>query len=507
MAPQRQSLRQKQALKQTTSLQTIQFMKLLEMPTNRLEDEVRKALEENPALEIEPDVSYTEKHENDFEQESSGTGHDDEVKELTSESVITDDDYEDFFGTENYEDDNQYREEHQYNYDYGTMNNRSQDGNTRETIVVNDFSLQEDLLFQLSMQNISEREKTIAEYLIGNLDESGYLTQDNKTFASDLLLTYNIYTTPEEVERIITSCIQQLDPPGVGARSLKECLSLQLKKCEQIPATILAATIIDKCFEEFSKKHYEKIMNQLHINESQLKEALHEIQKLDPSPAFTLSRDEHALSYINPDFTITADGDRLQLHLNTQYIPRLQINSDFKNQYAYLNTERNIKKRAEAERFIKDNVENAQNFINTLSQREMTLYNTMWAIMQKQHAYFLSGNDMDLKPMILKDIAEEVGLDISTISRVSNSKYVQTPFGIIPLKHLFSESIGSEDISSRKVKTIIGDLIEKEDKNAPLTDDQLCAALQEKGFHIARRTVAKYREQSGFPVARLRKRI
>lgn len=506
MGLQKQSIGQKQTLKQTASQQTVQFMRMLEMPANRIEEEILKAVDENPALEIDidadiHDLNYDSPDFNDTEENAG-----DETEELRSDSRISDDDFEDFFYTEDFDSDYDYENERELDYQLRNMN-VSKDDKMNERVVVNNSSMQENLLAQLGVQNITPDDRKIAAYIIGNLDNSGYLSQDNGSIVSDLLLTYNISTTVQNIERIITHYIQTLDPPGVGARDLQECILIQLKRLAPTPSVKLAIRIIEKHFSEFCKKHYDKILSQLAIDEEELRNAVLEIHKLDPRPANNQSVTEQASAYITPDFTITMEGDQLVLTLNTQFLPKLKINKDYQQQYAYLNTERNAKIRADAEKYFKENIDNAVNFIHSLSQRELTMYNIMHTIMQKQRQYFLTGNDFHLKPMVLKDIAEIVGVDISTVSRVTNNKYVQTPFGTIPLKHLFSESIGDESISSKEVKTIIAEIIERENKNSPMTDEQICSLLSEKGYSIARRTVAKYREQSGFPVARMRKQI
>jgi len=501
MPNQKHSLEQKQLLKQKTSLQTIQFMRMVEMPTIRLEEEIRKAIDENPALEIDSESIENEYDYNDLENDYNLKVKDDEIEELNADNPINEDEIENYFnlGEEDFDD-------RELDYQLSTIN-KSKDDKTPERIVINDYSLQENLISQIGVLLLNERDRNIAEYIVGNLDDSGYLERENKAIANDLLFIYNINISVKEIEQIIKDVIQELDPPGIGARTLQECLLIQLRRKEETAAINLAKIIVAEYFGDFSKKHYEKISRQLSINENDLKTAIGEIQKLDPRPANIQSQEELASAFINPDFYITVEGDKLNLALNNSFIPKLKISKEFEQQYHFFNKEKNDKKRIDAEKFIKENVDNAKNFINTLNQRESTLYQTMYVIMQKQKKYFLSGNDEDLKPMVLKDIASIVNLDISTISRVSNSKYVQTFFGTIPLKHLFSESIGDEDISSKEVKKILSDLIEKEDKSKPLTDEQLCEKLKEKGYLIARRTVAKYREQIGIAIARLRKEL
>ena len=352
---------------------------------------------------------------------------------------------------------------------------------------------------------MDERQKQIADYLVGNLDEAGYLNSDVQTIANELLFMENLYTNAQEVEQVLTTFVQELDPPGTGARDLKECLLLQLHRLpDQTSAVHTATDIVSQCFDLFLKKRYDKIREILNLTESAVKEAVTVIKKLSPRPADDTTPLQKSAEIIHPDFTITAHDGVLSLSLNNQYVPKVRLNKEFSNEYRFLSKEESAKKREEAERFMKTYVDKANQFIGALSTREMILYNTMYAIMNHQHDYFLTGDDTKLKPMILKTIADEVNLDISTISRVSNSKYVQTDFGIIPLKHLFSEAVNKDNVSSKAIKSLLSDLIAKEDKSKPLSDDRLNELLEEKGYKVARRTIAKYREQLGIPVARLR---
>jgi RNA polymerase sigma-54 factor len=330
---------------------------------------------------------------------------------------------------------------------------------------------------------------------------------DTQNVVLDFLLTYNIQISYEEVEKILTTVIQQFEPVGVGARNIQECLILQLNLKPEIPTVVLAKNILNEHFDTFTKKQYDKLQSLLHVNGETLKSAINEILKLTPYPVFALETMDSKAKHITPDFIITIEDGKLVLNLNNYHIPKVKVNQEFKNQFELHNPHLSKEKKLEAEQFIKDNVAQAKSFIGTLSLRELVLFDTMYAIMDKQRAYFLSGDDKDLKPMILKDIATKVKLDISTVSRVSNSKYVLTPFGTIPLKHLFSESIGSEDVSSKEVKSIITELIQAENKAKPLPDEVLCSILKEKGYNIARRTIAKYREQLNIPIARLRKEL
>ena len=488
---------QQLAQKQIASQQTVQLMKMIELSNLGLEEEIRKAVDDNPALEIDHDEHEEENYNSVSPNENEE--QDDIARELDRNH--DEDPFDnDFFADDEKEDDD-FPDYRLY------ANNRSADDETREKIIAFDHSLQELLLRQLGEMSMSEQEYEIAEYIIGNLDDNGYLQRDNLTMANELLFNYNITTTPEEIERIITTYIHELEPYGIGARNLQDCLLIQLEHKDDSEAVENARIIIKDYFDAFTGKHYDKLLRQLNIDETELKEALAEIRKLDPHPASNDSLIESTTSIIVPDFIISNRDGQLELSLNNNYVPKVKINKDFTKEYRFLSQEKNDKLRADAEKFLKDNLDNANNFINLLSLREMILYNSMYAIMDMQKAYFLSGNEMDLKPMVLKDIAEKVNLDISTVSRVTSSKYVQTPFGIMLIKNLFSEAVGDEDVSSKAIKKILSEVIAQEDKSNPLPDEQLCAILKEKGYDIARRTVAKYREQLGLPVAWLRREI
>jgi len=473
------TLTQQQQLKQTAA-QTVQLMRLVELSTTNLEQEILKEVEENPALEVDNEIEIQEQEplETDLEHNF--------------------DDFEDFYDNDEYDSYNDYRLEDSH---------RLKDETYFAPTATYDNSFQENLLQQLHEFELSERDILIAEYLIGCLDENGYLLVDTQNIVMDFLLAYHLQITNDDVEKILKNVIQQLEPVGVGARNIQECLLLQLHLKDETPTVVLAKKILNEHFEVFTKKQYEKLQNLLRIEGETLKSTITEILKLHPYPVFASATLEIKSTQITPDFIITVEEGELILNLNNYHIPKLKVNQEFKNQFASYNPHLSKEKKMEAEQFIKDNVAQAKSFIGTLNLRELVLFDTMYAIMDKQRAYFLSGDDKDLKPMILKDIATTVNLDISTISRVSNSKYVQTPFGTIPLKHLFSESIGNEDVSSKEVKSSIIELIETENKAKPLTDDELCAKLKEKGYEIARRTIAKYREQLNIPVARLRREI
>ncbi|MCL1850054.1 MAG: RNA polymerase factor sigma-54 [Bacteroidetes bacterium] len=475
---QKHSLTQQQQLKQTAA-QTVQLMHLVELSTTTLEQEILKEVEENPALEIDRDPDIQE--EENLEPERN-----------------TLEDIDEFYDEGEYDSYDDYRLQN---------SNISKDEDYYFPVTSYSNSFQDDLLRQLHEYELLEKDTLIAEYIIGCLDETGYLLVDTQNIAMDFLLTYNMQITNTEVENVLKTVIQQFEPVGVGARNIQECLTLQLKQKTVTPSVEVAKKILTEHFDFFSKKQYDKLQAALHINNETLKDAINEILKLQPYPVFYSGVLDNRATQITPDFIITIEDEKLVLNLNNSHIPKLKINQEFKNQFELHYPHLSKEKKLEAELFIKDNIAQAKSFIGTLNLRELVLFNTMYAIMDKQRAYFLSGDDKDLKPMILKDIAQVANLDVSTVSRVSNSKYVQTPFGTIPLKHLFSESIGNEYISSKEVKSIIMELVENENKAKPLTDDILYNVLKERGYEIARRTIAKYREQLHIPVARLRKEI
>lgn len=502
--PTKLSQEQKTVQRQIATQQTIRLMQLVELPYASLEQEIQKEVDENPALEsyiddVDERVDALEENPSP-EYDENGDPLDLSQQQLSDEEIFKEDYYRD-------DDLDDYPTEREIENRIRRLNAPEESGSADRMGVFHN-SMQEQWQLQLGEMNMTERELLIAQYLTGNLDDDGYFTMDMQAVVNEMLYMNNLYTNVEEVEEVLTCFVQELDPPGVGARNLRECLLLQIRRLPHDDEDVkLAEIILDKCFEQFAKKHYDKIQQMLSISEEQLKRALAVIRKLDPRPADSGSPLEKNADVIRPDFTITANNGKLSLTLNNQYVSKVRINKEFSNAYRFLTKEASEKKRAEAERFMREYVERGEQFIGILTTREMILYNTMYAIMQHQKAYFLSGDDADLKPMILKTIAQEVNLDVSTVSRVSNSKYVQTDFGIIPLKHLFSEAVNDEDVSSKEIKRILTDLIEAEDKKSPLADEKLCDLLKERGYNIARRTVAKYREQLDIPVARLRKEI
>ena len=483
---------------------TLQLMHLVELPYASLEQEIRNTVDDNPALEIYDDnAGETDNHEAFSPEEYDANG---DPLELSNDQLPDDEIFKEDYYRDNDDYDDGFSDLQLENYISKLNAPDELPRNPKSDIYYE--SLHERWQLQLDEMDMTERQAQIATYLVGTLDDSGYLHADLQAIVNELLYTENVQTNVEEVEYVLTHFVQELDPPGTGARNLQECLLLQIDRIpDHTPAHQTARVLITDYFDLLTKRHYDKILSAMEISDRELKAALEVVQKLDPRPAAQDTPLQKNADIIIPDFTITNSDGRLILTLNNQYVPKVRINKEFSNEYRFLSKEEYDRRKAEAERFMKKYVDDGLQFIKTLSLREMLLYNTMYAIMQHQRDYFMSGDDKDLKPMILKTIAQEVGADISTISRVSNSKYVQTDFGIIPLKHLFSEAVNDDDVSSKEIKKILGDLIEAEDKKKPLSDDKICAMLNEKGYNIARRTVAKYREQMGIPVARLRKEL
>ena len=475
-------------LNQKLSPQQIQLMKLIQLPTIDFEQKIKQELEENPALEIRD-------NSNDVLDEDFSNSNEDE---LNNESIDDDDiNIEDYI---NYDDTPAYK------LSYNTNN----DSENSEIPFASGISFTEYLLNQLNTLRLNDDEAKIAEFLVGSIDNSGYLRQNTDEIIDDLAFTQNIDVSIEKLKKIL-SIVQQLDPPGVGAQSLQECLILQLKMKPSNKQINLATNIIENSFDQFSKKHFNKLIVKYDINENELKAAIIEIEKLNPKPGNSYSNDEKPIEQIIPDFKIEISNNSLVLTLNNRNNPVLKISNHYNEMLKGYKLDKNkTKSQREAVQFIKQKLDSAKWFIDAVKQRQETLYVTMSAIMEYQEEYFLSGDEKQMKPMILKDIAEKIEMDISTISRVANSKYVDTPYGTKLLKEFFSESMttqSGEEISTIEIKKILETIIEKENKRAPQTDEKLVKLLQEKGYKIARRTVAKYREQLNIPVARLRKEI
>jgi RNA polymerase sigma-54 factor len=472
-----------QKLEQRLSPQQIQLMKLLQVPTMELDQRIKQEIEENPALE---------------------EGADEVDDEFDNQEDDYDDDSDDEFDLSDYLDDDA--------ADYKTQaNNSSKDDEERVIPLSGEQSFQEKLTEQLHLLDLDDKQFMIADVLIGNLDESGYLNRDLEAIVDDLAFALNVDTTEKEVEEILM-LIQELDPAGVGARNLQECLLLQIKRKQDGDIVrFTALKILENHFEEFTKKHYEKISKKLEIEDEDLKEAIDEILRLNPKPGGSMRESAKNYQQIIPDFILFENDGRLELSINGRNAPELKVSKEYESMLrSYAEGAKSSKADKEAVTFVRQKLDSAKWFIDAIKQRQQTLLLTMDAIRHYQEAYFLTGDETTLKPMILKDIADMVGLDISTISRVANSKYVQTNFGIYPLKYFFSESLSTdsgEEVSTREVKKILSDAIESEDKRNPLTDEKLMELLNEKGYNIARRTVAKYREQLNLPVARMRKEL
>lgn len=483
-----QSLQQK--LLQKLSPQQILLMKLLQIPSMALEQRIKQEIEENPVLELDDDYESAGDTE-DFGETEKESG-DDVQNDIDINDYLSDDDAP------------------SYRLNAG---NTSSNDEHRETPMIADTGFHESLILQLELQDLSPQEYIIGKTIIGNLDESGYLQRDLNAMVDDLAFTQGITTTLEEITQML-KIVQNFEPSGVAARSLQECLILQLKRLSPTPAVKLAIVILDRCFEDFSKKHYDKILKRTHSDEEDLRDAINEILKLNPKPGSAFSHSSGDNQYIIPDFIVESKDGELELFINQRNMPELRLNRTYTEMLETYNENKNKKERNDSQRdavvFIKQKIDSARWFIEAIKQRQETLYVTMKAIMDYQRKYFLDGDETQLRPMILKDIAEKVNLDISTISRVANSKYVQTPYGTFQLKSFFSESIQNEqgeEISTREIKKILSDCIVAEDKSKPLTDEELTIILKEKGYPIARRTVAKYREMLNIPVARLRKEI
>jgi len=483
----KQSFQQK--LLQKLSPQQIQLMKLLQVPTVELEQRIKEEMEVNPALE--------EGEDND------GEDNQDEQEETWEESDKSD--AEEDFNFADYMDDD---DTPSYKLN---ISNKSADDEEKSMPFAAGSTFRDLLEQQLSMRNITERQEQLAKTVIGNLDDDGYLRREIDNISDDLAFSQNVIATPEELNEILR-LIQELDPAGVGARSLQECLILQLKrKDHNYPSVRIAHQVLSEHFESFTKKHYDRITKRLEISDEDLKVAITEITKLNPKPGNSMIDSAKTAEHIIPDFLMFVDDESLRVTLNARNAPELRVSESYKNMLkGYVNSPNKDKQQKDAVMFVKQKIDAAKWFIDAIVQRQHTLLLTMNAIMEFQREYFITGDETNLRPMILKDIAEIVHMDISTISRVANSKYVQSPYGTFLLKSFFSESLSTdsgEEVSTREVKKILQDAINGEEKRRPLTDEKLTLILKEKGYNIARRTVAKYREQLNIPVARLRKQL
>ena len=484
MPSQKLSLQQK--LLQKLSPQQIQVIKLLEIPTVQLEQRIKKELEENPVLEMQ----------NESPDDAADTNEEENPNDKDNEE----------FSLEDYMDEDDIPE---YKL---AANNYSKDDKQIDVPFSAGTSFHESMQEQLGLADLDDEKRKLAEYIIGNIDDDGYLRRDLLSISDDLAFNMNMTVSEKELEELL-EIIQDFDPPGVGARDLRECLLLQIQRKKGTPACMLAANIIDDNFDEFSKKHYDKILRKHEITEDELKDAIAEILKLNPKPGGSYSNPlSKSNQVIMPDFILENHDGELQLSLNQRNVPDLRMNGHYMDMLkSYSENRKNISRdQKDAMLFVKQKLDSAKWFIDAIRQRHQTLLITMSEIIDFQREYFQDGDETKLKPMILKDIADRTGLDISTISRVSNSKYIQTNFGIFPLKYFFSEGMQKdtgEEVSTREIKKILEGCISAEDKRKPLTDDRLAQILKEKSYPIARRTVAKYREQLGIPVARMRKEL
>ena len=476
-------------LSQKLSPQQIQLMKLIQLPTQAFEQRIRQELEENPALEKgkeELDHEVSDVYEDDL--------YENDHQEIDAQDVNIDD----------YLSDDEFP-------DYKTQSNNYAEQEEREIPYAAGQSFYQSLIDQLNQQMTTEREWLIAAFLIGSIDESGYLRRPMLDLLDDLAFNENLIASEQEVEQVIEQFLHKLDPAGVGARTLEECLLVQLSRKTSTEAIKNAKLLIEVAFDAFSKKHYDKMMQRLKWDEQTLREALHEIEKLNPKPGSAFTEQGKITEHIIPDFTLVVQDGSIDVQLNGRNAPELHVSQAYQTlMHTYKDGADKTPSLKEAVTFIKHKLDAAQWFIDAIKQRQHTLLLVMRSILDKQLAYFQTGDETMLKPMILKDIAEKTGLDISTVSRVANSKFVQTEFGTLSLKSFFSESLSTdsgEEVSTKEVKKILQDLIDAESKKKPLSDEFLMQELNRKGYNIARRTVAKYREQLNIPVARLRKEL
>ncbi len=475
-------------LSQKLSPQQIQLMKLIQLPTQAFEQRLKEEMIENPALE----TGKEEVEDAEYESEEDFDEYDNEVieaEDINIDEYLSDDETPEY-------------KLHSSNY--------SSDDEDKEIPIVAQVSFHQDLLNQLNTFILSDTEREIAEFLTGSIDDMGYIRRNIPDLVDDMAFTQGIYTDEQTVERILL-LIQELEPTGVGARDLQECLLLQLKQKTPTDATELATDIIENQFDAFTKKHYDKLLQKYAISHEQLRKAIDEIERLNPKPGGAYAGNNKITEHVVPDFTIRIIEGELELSLNGRNAPTLHVSKDYQEMLqTYKDSSEKSNTQKDAVQFIKQKLDSAKWFIDAIRQRQETLFVTMNAIMHYQQEYFLDGDETKLRPMILKDIADMVGLDISTISRVANSKYVETPYGTKLLKDFFSESMKNdqgEDVSTIEIKKILQNIVEEENKQKPYPDDKLAQILKEKGYPIARRTIAKYREQLDIPVARMRKKI
>jgi len=481
----KQSLQQK--LLQKLSPQQIQLMKLLQVPTVALEQRIKEELESNPALEEGSDVEKN----NDQEEIQDDYNEENKRDDFDLSEYISDDEVPSY---------------------KTSIRNTGPDDDDKSMPLSMGKSFHEILIAQLGLIKLSEDERIVAEHLIGNFDDAGYLRREIEAIMDDLAFYQNISTTEEELENLLLK-IQEMEPAGVGARDLQECLLIQIKRKNRSDLNVyLAEKILEKTFDEFTKKHYKKIIKRFEVTEEELRLALDEILKLNPKPGGSMNETQRVAQAVVPDFHLNIEDGELNLTLNSRNAPELKVSREYKDLLQGYQAQKGeaSKSQKDAVMFVKQKLDSAKWFIDAIKQRQNTLLNTMQAIINLQHDYFMTGDETKIKPMILKDIADKIEMDISTVSRVANSKYIQTPYGTFLLKTFFSESMQNsdgEEVSTREIKKILQDTIGAENKRKPLTDEKLAGVLKEKGYPIARRTVAKYREQLSIPVGRLRKEI
>ncbi len=481
----KQQLQQK--LQQKLSPAQIQVIKMLEVPTLELEERIRQELEENPALEEGADLDTEKEDSDDFDNDEGGNNDDFDPEEYTYDDDIPD-----------------YKLK---------VNNTSKDDKREDIPFSAGMTFHDFLIDQLGLLHLTDKERQLAEYVIGNIDDEGYLRREAEAMVDDIVFNAGIQTSDDEMQKVI-ALIREFDPAGVAATNLQDCLLLQLNRKPETPEIQAAKKILMNFFDEFSKKHFDKITRGLDIDDEFLKRIINEIVRLNPKPGNAWSGNvlEKSMTTIVPDFILENNEGQLSVFLNNSNLPELRVNNTYNEMFQdYASNKKNqTREMKDAVLFVKQKIDSARWFIDAIKQRQQTLLKTMTAIVEFQHYFFIEGDDTYMKPMILKDIADRTGFDISTISRVSNSKYIQTEFGIFPVKYFFSESMtndSGEEVSTREIKKILQDCVDNENKKNPLNDDALAEVLKTKGYLIARRTVAKYREQLNIPVARLRKEI
>jgi RNA polymerase sigma-54 factor len=478
-------------LLQKLSPQQIQLMKLIQLPTQAFEERLKQEIEENPALDTgkEKSEDIDDDLSNEFDDDDDRSEKD-EVEDINIDEYLSDDDIP----------------------NYKTQaNNYSEDDEEKNIPYAAGTSFHQSLKNQLNTFSLDEEEQAIAEFLVGSIDDSGYIRREIIDLVDDLAFTANLFTTEEKVIIVLKKVVHTLDPLGVGARDLRESLIIQLKAKDKTKYRSLSIDILEGAFDHFVKKHYNKLQEKFHISEDELKEVIKEISKLNPKPGSSYAGNNKIAEQIVPDFSIKIIEGELDLVLNARNAPELHVSREYNNMLkGYQEATVKSKSQKDAVFFIKQKLDSAKWFIDAIRQRQQTLLITMNTIMQYQYDYFLTGDERKLKPMILKDIADKINMDVSTVSRVANSKYVSTPYGTKLIKEFFSESMKNdqgEDVSTKEIKKILENVIQEEHKKKPLTDEKLAGILKEKGYPIARRTVAKYREQLDLPVARLRKEI